>query len=158
MEIIRALNNIGTNFRRIGALDEAASYHYDALAYGELYSDKTSADAIANRNTSLNGIGNIHSTLGNLEAAEKAFREALAGDRTLNNSLGQAINYANIGRLFEARGMIDSAWVYYQKSMEFNREANSDLGVSLCHNHFGRLREKEEWRKPWWSTRWRMIS
>jgi len=148
VEIIRALNNIGTNFRRIGALDEAASYHYDALAYGELYSDKTSADAIANRNTSLNGIGNIHSTLGNLEAAEKAFREALAGDRTLNNSLGQAINYANIGRLFEARGMIDSAWVYYQKSMEFNREANSDLGVSLCHNHFGRLHEKrEEWEK-----------
>jgi len=148
VEIIRAFNNIGTSYRRIGALDEAASYHYDALEYGEFYSDKTSADAIANRNASLNGIGNIHSTLGNVEAAEKAFREALEGDQMLNNPRGQAINYANIGRLFEAREMIDSAWVYYRESMNFNREANFDLGISLCHINFGRLHEKgEEWEK-----------
>ena len=143
MEIIQALNNIGTSFRRVGALDEAASYHYEALQYGELYSDKVSTAAIRHRNSALNGIGNIQSTLGNVEAAEKAFREALAGERTLNNPRGQAINYSNIGRLFEARGMIDSAWVYYREAMEFDREANSDLGVSLCHNHFGRLYEKE---------------
>ncbi len=148
IEIIQAFNNIGTSFRRVSALDEAASYHYQALEYSELYSDKTSTEAIANRNAALNGIGNIQSTLGNVEAAEKAFREALTGERALNSLRGQAINYANIGRLFERREMTDSAWVYYQKSMKFNREANSDIGISLCHNHFGHLYEKgEEWEK-----------
>ncbi len=148
LEIIQALNNIGTGFRRIAALDEAASYHYDALEYSELFSDKTSRKAIANRNAALNGIGNIQSTLGNTEAAEKAFRKALAGERALNNPRGQAINYANIGRLFETREMIDSAWVYYRESMKFDVEANSELGIALCHNNFGRLYEKgEEWEK-----------
>jgi two-component system sensor histidine kinase ChiS len=148
LEIIQALNNIGTGFRRIAALDEAASYHYDALEYSELFSDKKSRKAIANRNAALNGIGNIQSTLGNTEAAEKAFREALDGERALNNPRGQAINYANIGRLFETREMIDSAWVYYRESMKFDVEANSELGIALCHNNFGRLYEKgEEWEK-----------
>ncbi|MDI9604195.1 MAG: ATP-binding protein, partial [Bacteroidota bacterium] len=148
LEIIQALNNIGTSFRRVSALDEAASYHYQALEYGELYSDKTSAEAIANRNAALNGIGNIQSTLGNVEAAEKAFREALAGERALNSPRGQAINYANIGELFETRGMIDSAWGYYRESMKFDKEIDSKTGIALSHSHFGRLYEKEEeWEK-----------
>lgn len=148
IEIIQALNNLGTNFRRIGALDDAATYHYDALEYCEKYSDKTSSFAIKHKNASLNGIGNIQSTLGNLELAELAFREALAGERMINNSLGQAINYANIGKLFEKREMADSAWFYYRESMKFNKEINSITGISLCHNHFGRLYEKEkEWDK-----------
>ena len=42
IQIIQALNNIGTNFRRMGILDEASSYHYQALAYSDAYSDKES--------------------------------------------------------------------------------------------------------------------
>lgn len=41
IQIIQALNNIGTNFRRMGILDEASSYHYQALAYSDAYSDTT---------------------------------------------------------------------------------------------------------------------
>ena len=31
IQIVQALNNIGTNYRRLGILDEASSYHYKAL-------------------------------------------------------------------------------------------------------------------------------
>lgn len=143
LEIIQALNNIGTNFRRMGILDEASTYHYKALLICGRYHDKESFTAKKNRLVSLNGIGNIHLTLDNRSAADSVFREALAGERELGSELGQAINYANLGAIFEARGMNDSALVYYQHSMEHNRLAKSILGISLCHDHFGRLFEKE---------------
>ena len=142
LEIVQALNNIATNYRRMGILDEASTYHYKALTYSENYSDKDSYDAKKNHLVSLNGLGNIHLTLSNYDLAESVFRQALIGEKELNSDLGQAINYANIGSIFETREMADSAYYYYQLSMESNRAAKSDLGISLCYNHFGRLAEQ----------------
>lgn len=142
LELIQALNNIGTNFRRMGILDEAASYHYQAFELSEKIGDRTRPAVIKNRVVSLNGIGNVQMTLGNTEAADSAFRMALAGERQLKSPLGQAINYANLGSIFESNGQLDSAWAYYENSMIFNKEAESSLGVSLCHTHFGELYEK----------------
>ena len=139
--IIRILNQLGTDFRRLGVLDEAAVRHYEALSCCEKYSDKSSDVAKKYKVVSLNGIGNIQLTLQNNDAAEKAFREALAGEKSLGSHLGQAINYANIGYVKEANGELDSAWIYYEYSMEQNRLAKSKLGISLCYNHFGRLSE-----------------
>lgn len=143
LQIIQALNNIGTNYRRIGFLDEASSYHYKALSYCEAYSDKNNKRLLKNRVISLNGIGNVFLTLENRQVADSVFRMALDGERILGSPLGQAINYANLGYLFEANEQIDSARHYYQLSMRFNKEAKSELGVSLCHTHFGRLYEKD---------------
>ncbi len=142
LNIIYILNQLGTDFRRLGVLDEAAVRHYEAISYCEKYSDHTSFQARKNKVVSLNGIGNIQLTLQNNDAAEKVFREALAGEKSLESHLGQAINYANIGYLKEAGGDKDSAWIYYEYSMEQNRLANSTLGISLCYNHFGRLSEQ----------------
>ncbi len=141
IEIIKALNNIGTALRRMGVLDEASRYHYQALGLCDRLSDKESFDARKNRVVSLNGIGNICLTTGNNETADSVFRAALAGEKALGSALGQAINYANLGSIFEGEGRIDSAWHYYRRSMELNREAKSDLGISLNHNSFGRLYE-----------------
>lgn len=142
LQIIQALNNIGTNYRRIGFLDEASSYHYKALSYCEAYSDKNNKKLLKNRVISLNGIGNVFLTLENHQVADSVFRMALDGERILGSPLGQAINYANIGSIFESKGQMDSAMHYYQLSMKFNKEAKSQLGISLCHTHFGRLYEK----------------
>ena len=38
IEIVQAFNNLGTDFRRIGAQGEASDYHYQALHYAEAYS------------------------------------------------------------------------------------------------------------------------
>ena len=142
LEAIVALNQIGTDNRRIGALEEASSAHYQALNLCDQYSDHTSAKIQKNRVVSLNGIGNVHLTLDNVEAAENAFRMALDGEKKLGSALGQAINYANLGSLLESQEKIDSARWYYKRSMQLNQKAGSRLGVALCWLHLGGLEEK----------------
>lgn len=142
IHIVQALNNIATNYRRMGILDEAAVYHYQALSVCDVYGDKESETARKNRVVSLNGIGNILMTVQNYEKADSVFRQALAGEESLGSDLGQAINYANLGSIFEARNQMDSARHYYSQSMKFNERAHSELGIALCYGHFGRLYEK----------------
>ena len=147
IQIVQVLNNIGTNYRRLAILDEASSYHYKALTYCDQYSgtrDPNDRTAQKNRVVSLNGIGNVQLTLGNMDEAENLFRQALEGERLLGSALGQAINYANLGSILESKEMIDSARYYYGKSLEFNEKAGSELGISLCHAHFGRLAERDK--------------
>ena len=142
--IIHILNQLGTSYRRIGIMDEAASYHYKALSYSDVYGDPESKKTLKNRVTSLNGIGNAMKVMGNDAAADSIFRQALEGERKLDSKLGMAINYANLGTLFERKKQFDSAMVYYGESMRLNSEAKSKLGVSLCHTHFGQVYEKQK--------------
>ncbi|MDD7257358.1 MAG: helix-turn-helix domain-containing protein [Prevotellaceae bacterium] len=142
IEMVKAYNNVGTDFRRIGALKDALENHYAALILCEKFSDKKTYDAKKNRVTALNGLGNAYLTMKDLCTADSLFREALADEAALNSHLGQAINYANLGAIFEKRGRLDSSWVYYRKSMEHNRKAGSELGICLCHISFGHLYER----------------
>lgn len=143
LEIVKALNNIGTDYRRLGVLDVAADYHYRALTMSQEYND-TSSQAQRNRVISLNGLGNIYLTMGNLERADSVLHMALAGEKKLHSDLGQAINYANLGSIFRKRGKTDSAWVYYRRAMVFNQKAHSELGMALCHTYLGSLYEDEQ--------------
>lgn len=142
--IIHILNQLGTSYRRIGIMDEAASYHYKALSYSDTYGNPDDKKTIKNRVTSLNGIGNAMKVMGNDVAADRIFRQALEGERKLDSKLGMAINYANLGTLFERKKQFDSAMVYYGESMRLNSEVKSKLGVSLCHTHFGQVYEKRK--------------
>lgn len=142
LETVQALNNIGTDYRRMGVLDVAQDYHYRAYAIC-MESTDTSFTARKNKVVSLNGLGNIYLTLRNYERADSAFRMALAGERQLKSDVGQAINYANLGSIYRSRGLSDSAWVYFSKSMEFNQRAKNTLGISLCHTYFGAMYEQE---------------
>ena len=139
--LIEALNDIGTNYRRMGILEEASSFHHKALELSEKYSDKTTRRAKKNRVISLNGLGNVYLTVDNRVLADSIFRLALAGEKELESYLGQAINYANIGALFETDGKKDSALYYYNKSLECNIKCKSDVGIALCYTHFGRIYE-----------------
>lgn len=141
LELVMALNNIGTDYRRMGVLDLAQDYHYRAWMLCKECTD-TSYVARKNRVVSLNGLGNVYMTLGNFERADSVLRLALAGEQRLNSAVGQAINYANLGSIFERHGKTDSAWAYYRKSMALNKEAENELGIALCHTNFGSLYEK----------------
>lgn len=142
LEIVKALNNLGINYRRIGILTEASEYHFRALGLIEKMKGRT-YDIKKNRLVAMNGIGNIYLSLGNNNAAERVFRNSLAGEKELNSALGQAINTANLGFIFESREEYDSAYVYFKQSLSYNQQAKSDLGISLCYNHFGNLHEKK---------------
>lgn len=141
LEIVQALNNIGTDYRRMGVFDLAQNYHYRAWAISKDWRNE-SYDAKKNRVVSLNGLGNIYLTLGNYARADSALRMALEGEKELHSDLGQAINYANLGSIFRHRGMADSAWAYFRKSMELNQRIDNKLGISLCHTYFGSMYER----------------
>src|SRR5690554_3852838 len=136
--ITQALNNIATDFRRMGALPEASEYHYQALHMAENFSGRGEIIGRKNRVIAINGLGNVYLSFGNLVEAETMFRQSLAEEIALESDLGQAINYANIGAIFEKREMYDSAYYYYERSMERNIAAGSRLGIGLCHIYFGR--------------------
>ena len=90
LEWVQALNNIGTDFRRLGMLDAAQEYHYNAWKMSEECTD-TSFTAKKNRAVSLNGLGNIYMTLGNYTRADSVLRMALHGEQELHSLVGQAI-------------------------------------------------------------------
>lgn len=144
MNIIADYNQLGTTFRRIGRLEQALNCHYMALNYVEVCNNKDSAVWLKNYVISLNGLGNLHLTLGNKEMAETYFRKALVGEFELDSKIGIAINYANLGSIMQSRNDLDSARYYYSKSMEYNQLANSDLGVGLCHVHLGSILEAKD--------------
>ena len=143
LEWVRALNNVGTDYRRMGILDIAQEYHYQAWRLCKVTTD-TSFVAIKNQARSLNGLGNIYLTLCNYERADSALRKALVVEQELGSMVGAAINYANLGSIFEHRGEVDSAWVYYRYSMEANQKAGSTLGIALSHSNFGSLYEQAQ--------------
>ena len=141
LQLIIALNNQGTNFRRIGDLEQASTNHYRALELCDHTLNDTSFIARKNRVRTLNGLGNVMLSLGNDEVAEDMFRRALKGEAELNSATGQAINYANIGAIKERKGELDSARIYYNMSMDKNRECNNLIGISLCYQNIGELDE-----------------
>lgn len=140
---VEALNNMATVYRRMGLLDEAAIYHYEALMMCMREIHQADRLVMRNKLRALNGLGNIYLTLGELEQADSILREALAGEVMLDNKLGQAINLSNIGAVKEKLGQIDSAWIYYRHSLAVNRQIKSKLGESVCFLNFGKLHEKE---------------
>lgn len=141
IEQVQALNNIGTDYRRMGILDMAQRYHYGAWMMAK-ECDDTTYIAKKNRVVSLNGLANVYLTTNNLNRADSALRLALAGETELGSLTGQAINYANLGSIFEKRGQYDSAWVYYRKSMEQNQKDGNSLGIALCHTYFGDMHKR----------------
>lgn len=142
LSIVRVLNDMGTDYRRMDLLIPAIEFHLKALRISEQVSDTTYISK-KNRVISLNGLANVYLSIGNLDRADSVLRMALAGEKELGSSLGQAINYANIGSIFEQRGAIDSARYYYRQSLTKNQEASSILGIGLCHTYFGSLYERE---------------
>ena len=140
-EWIQALNNIGTDYRRMGILDVAQEYHYTAYRMCEESTD-TAYVMRKNRVVSLNGLGNIYLSVGNLDRADTIFHLALEGERQLGSPVGQAINYANLGSIYSSQGRDEEALECYKQSMRLNRESENVLGQSLCHIYFGSLSEK----------------
>ena len=142
-EIVNALNNQGTNYRRIGSMSEASTAHYEALNLCAVFSDDTSFAARKNVTRALNGLGNVFLSLENFEPAESMFRRALSYETDARNPIGIAINLANLGSVKERQNKTDSALIYYKQSLEYNKSAHNDIGISLCYMYLGKLEEKK---------------
>lgn len=142
-EWIQALNNIATDYRRMGMLDVAQSYHYQALSLCDESAD-TTYQMRKNRVKALNGLGNIYLSIYSYDDADSVFRQALEGEHLLGSATGQAINYANLGSIYSARGDDEKALDYYRQSMFYNKQDSNLLGMALCHLYFGNIYEKRQ--------------
>ena len=142
-EWIQALNNIATDYRRMGMLDVAQSYHYQALSLCDESSD-TTYQMRKNRVKALNGLGNIYLSIYSYDDADSVFRQALEGEHQLGSATGQAINYANLGSIYSARGDDEKALNYYRQSMFYNKKDSNLLGMALCHLYFGNIYERRQ--------------
>ena len=143
LEIVQALNNIGTDYRRMGVLDMAQDYHYRAFTICKESTD-SSYTAKKNRVVSLNGLGNIYLSIYSYDDADSVFRQALEGEHQLGSATGQAINYANLGSIYSARGDDEKALDYYRQSMFYNKQDSNLLGMALCHLYFGNIYERRQ--------------
>ena len=142
-EWIQALNNIATDYRRMGMLDVAQSYHYQALTLCDESAD-TTYQMRKNRVKALNGLGNIYLSIFSYDDADSVFRQALEGEHQLGSATGQAINYANLGSIYSARGDDEKALDYYRQSMFYNKKDSNLLGMALCHLYFGNIYERRQ--------------
>lgn len=142
-EWIQALNNIATDYRRMGMLDVAQSYHYQALTLCDESSD-TTYQMRKNRVKALNGLGNIYLSIYSYDDADSVFRQALEGEHQLGSATGQAINYANLGSIYSARSDDEKALDYYRQSMFYNKKDSNLLGMALCHLYFGNIYERRQ--------------
>lgn len=137
LQLIVALNNQGTNLRRVGDIQGASNLHYTALELSDKLANDTSARAQKNIVRSLNGLGNVFLAQENYDAAEEMFHKALSGEKRLGSATGEAINLANLGSIKRQRGELDSAHYYYTESMRMNEKAKNQVGLSLCYQNLG---------------------
>lgn len=140
MEIVNTLNEMGTNYRRLGAMYLATSSMTLGLGYCQQWSDTTAA-AFKSQLKILNGLGKIYYTIRNYKVADYYFRRSLAGETKLGSAYGMALNYSDIGRVFRAQNNLDSAQFYFQKSMEQKQLLNDEVGMALIHIEYGGLYE-----------------
>ncbi len=136
MEIVNTLNELGTNYRRLGAMYLAASNLTLALTYCQQWSDTTRMAKKCQLKI-LNGLGKIFFTIHNYKTANDYFRKSLAGEMQMGSAYGMALNYSDIGSIFRAQGNSDSAMVYYTKAMEQKQLMKDDVGMALIHVDFG---------------------
>lgn len=141
IEMVSALNDLGTAHRRLGNLTTANGFFFKALKLCDAYSCQDIDEVLGLRAMTLNGIGNVETEFCNFSSADSVLRVALRAEEQLDNIQGVAMNYGHLGNLKRKMGQIDSAWVYYRKSLEYNQMLNSDGGVAMCHLHFGELEE-----------------
>lgn len=129
---IYALNNIGTDLRRTYSNIEASTYHYLALELSGNNSKYLRMRAMA-----MNGLGNIFLALNKSSQAERYFKQALSIEQKLNNTLGQAINYANLAEAYYMSNDLDSALYFYEESLKQNKIIESDIGEAICKRAMG---------------------
>ncbi len=141
--ITNLLNELGTDFRRTGAYEQAMKYHYSALETAENYDGRDTAVITRNMASAYNGIGVIYSAMNEQAEAIKSYENALKIEIGKQNFLGMAMNYANIGSVYLEEGDYTKAMEYFTLSLENNTKIESALGIGLCEMHIGNVYDRQ---------------
>lgn len=121
---IYSMNMLGLTHRKMESIKNALDSYEKALTMAESATNP-SVGVQSEKNTALNGIGNIYSLLEQYDLAISYFEQSLKYDIELGNLLGQATNYQNIADCQEAMGQLAAARSNYEKSLEVNKTLGS---------------------------------
>jgi signal transduction histidine kinase/CheY-like chemotaxis protein/AraC-like DNA-binding protein/Tfp pilus assembly protein PilF len=138
------LNDLATNYRRIGAYNDALPYSFQALQTAERYRGPDTLPIQRNMASAYNGIGNIYLPMERMDEALEVFGKALELDSRQNNHWGIAVNLSNIGSIHFSRKEYELAEEYYRRSMEHNEQANQLVGTALGRINLGELFQAQE--------------
>ena len=141
VNITVVMNDLATDFRRIGAFDEAAPYHYLALQIAEEYRGPETLLIERNMASAYNGIGSICRAMNEHDEAIRVYEKALELEMKHGNNRGMAINHANIGAIHFNRGDYAAAERDYIISLEYNQKAELPMGIALCLMNIGNVFE-----------------
>lgn len=141
INITVTLNDIGTDFRRIGAFTEATPYYYRSLQVAEEYRGADSAYIDRNMASSYNGLGSVYRAMNECDEAINVYNKALELEEKHDNFRGMGINYANIGSIYFDQGEYEKAEEFYIISLENNDKAGNPVGIALCKINIGKIYE-----------------
>lgn len=83
----------------------------------------------------LSRIGACYANLGDINEAEKYWRETLALEIARNDSMGIGRQFTNIGTVFDTRGNLDSAIIYHNKALAIFTRKESDVYQAIVYNN-----------------------
>lgn len=137
-------------YRRTEGIPSALDYAQKAIELAENI-ESPNNDIKRNLYFTFNNIGHIYRTLGQYDLAIYNFKESIALEEELGNTLGIATNYKDIGECLEAEEKLEEALEYYERSLNINKSARSvridilsKLGIGHVYVHQGKAREAIE--------------
>ena len=85
---------------------------------------------------SLNNLGIIAETRGDLAEAEKLYRESLAIKREIGNRIGEAASLNNLGNIASANGNMDERHRCYTEAVRIQREIGIPIDQWFIDNGY----------------------
>ena len=137
-----SLNMLGVDYRKTDANRTALDYNHEALTLAETV-DNPSLGLRRSIAVSLNSMGNIYLLLKQYDLAIERFKKSQEIEKSINNTLGLAINYQNIGYAKEAQGKRTEALNYFQKSLDINNKINNTFGKIICNSSIANIYIKQ---------------
>lgn len=106
------------------------------ISYGEEALDliRPLTDTVRMAST-LSRIGGCYGNQGDLEKAEKIWRQTLALEVALNDSLGIGRQYTNLGTVFDSRGVLDTAIILYEKALAIFTRLGHNFYEAIGYNN-----------------------
>ena len=142
IESIAISHEIGNTYCKMHILNKSLEWQRNALEMCKSYDDHSSFEMKINQTNCLNGIGCAQYELGNLAAADSAFRKCLSGYQQAGMHLEEAYVDTYLAKIFEQKQQLDSALIYYQLALIRDCQGGSKIGIAICYSNIGRILEK----------------
>ena len=142
IETIAISNEIGNDYCTMHILNKSLGWQQNALAMCNDYDSHNNLELKICKINCLRSIGCAQYELGNMEAADSAFRKCLLGYQQTGMHLEEAYVDTYLAKIFEGKHQLDSALIYYQLALIRDCQGSSKVGIAICYSNIGHILEK----------------